>query len=160
MSAEESLRRPPSLSPSRIGDAARDARWWLGLYLTALALVAFWPVPVDSGAGELLLAVTRAVPWFTYRVIEFTANVVLFVPLGALLSLVLPAHRRWVVPIAFGVTVLIESGQAILLSARTPAVSDVVANVLGATIGVAAVWAIERRSRRDVGEPPGAASTL
>jgi hypothetical protein len=56
----------------------------LSAYVIALALIAFWPAPVDSGAGPLLRAVTRVFPLLTYARIEFGANILLFVPLGFL----------------------------------------------------------------------------
>ena len=40
----------------------RDARAWLVAYGVAVALIGFWPVPVDSGAGPLLRAVTAVFP--------------------------------------------------------------------------------------------------
>ena len=120
----------------------------LVIYGVVLALVAFWPVPVDRGASGLLQAITRAVPWLTYDVIETAANVALFVPFGMLLALVLPLHRGLVVPIALATTLVIESGQALLLAERTPSLRDVVANVLGAAIGLVIVILIERRKTR------------
>lgn len=123
----------------------RDMRLWLGAYAVALAMIAFWPVPVDSGAGPLLRAITAAVPWLTYDLIEFSANVLLFVPLGALLALVIPRRRMLVLPVALFSTIIIEAGQALLLSARTPSLRDIVANFSGAAIGLLIVWLLERR---------------
>jgi len=114
-------------------------------YLTALAFVAFWPVPVDRGASGLLRAISRAVPLLTYDVIESLANVAMFVPFGVLLALMLPARRAWVVPIALAASLAMEAGQALFLPARTSSVADVVANVGGAAIGLAVVWIIEQR---------------
>lgn len=125
----------------------RNLRVQLAVYGFVLALIAFWPSPVDQGAGPILHSITAAVPWLTYSVIEFSANVVLFVPLGAILSLALPSRRKWVVPIALAVTILIEVGQALLLTQRTPSVRDVIANTLGAAIGLLAVVVIERIRR-------------
>lgn len=125
----------------------RDPRVWLGAYVVVLGAIAFWPVPVDRGASGLLAAIERALPWLTYDVIEFTANVLLFVPLGILLTLLL-ARRRWVLPIALAATALIETGQALLLAERTPAVTDVIANVLGAGIGMLVVVALPQKRDR------------
>lgn len=124
---------------------SRDPRWWLLLYSGALALIAFWPTPVDRGAAGLLDAITRAAPWLTYDLIETTANVLLFVPLGILSALVLPRRRALVVPLALLATLAIETGQALLLAQRTPSLRDVVANVLGAAIGLAIVVVAARR---------------
>ncbi|WP_342001788.1 VanZ family protein [Microbacterium sp. LWH7-1.2] len=117
----------------------------LVVYGGVLALIAFWPTPVDRGASALLDAITRAVPWLTYDLIETVANVALFMPFGVLLALALPLHRGLVVPIAVATTLVIESGQALLLSERTPSLRDIVANVLGAAIGLAIVHLMERR---------------
>ena len=79
--------------------------------------------------------------------IETSANVLLFAPLGILLTMVV-GHRRWlVVPIALAVTVAIELGQALFLHDRTASVRDVVANLAGAVIGMAIVVAVEHISR-------------
>ncbi|MFC8682656.1 VanZ family protein [Microbacterium ureisolvens] len=130
------------------------------LYGVMLALIAFWPVPVDRGASGVLEAITRAVPWMTYSLIETAANVALFVPFGVLLALVLPLHRGLVVSIAFATTLLIESGQALFLAERTPSLRDVVANVVGAAIGLAIVLVVERRSGRPRPTQKGAATSL
>ena len=138
--------RPPA---SRWRRAAGDPRAWLVAYGVALALIAFWPVPVDSGAGPFLRAVTRIFPLLTYSRIEFTANIAMFVPLGFLLSVILRDARWLVLPLAFLTTVTIETGQAIALSARTPSVLDIIANTAGACAGMllAALADLLARSR-------------
>lgn len=133
------------------GARARNPRFWLWAYGVALAIVAFWPVPVDSGAGPFLRAVTRAIPVLTYARIEFGANILMFIPLGLLLSLILRRERWRVLPIAFLTTVTIETGQAIALAARTPSVLDIIANTAGACAGMvlaAFIEALDRSSTR------------
>ena len=114
----------------------------LAAYIVALTLIAIWPVPVDSGAGPAIRAVTRIFPILTYARIEFGANILMFVPLGVLLALIL-RQRFLVVPIAVLTTVTIESVQGLALSLRTPSVMDIVANVTGACIGLLLVTAVE-----------------
>lgn len=121
---------------------------WLVVYGVALALVALWPVPVDSGSRVFLKAVTRAVPWLTYPRIEFGANILLFVPLGLLLALLLGRSRHLVLPIAITITVTIESLQAVLLTRRTASLLDVVANTAGACVGLLIVAGFEAARRR------------
>ncbi|BDV29770.1 hypothetical protein Microterr_04300 [Microbacterium terricola] len=133
----------------RTRDAARPtrrrvARVLIAVYLLALALIAFWPQPVDRDLSDVLQAVTRALPWLSYEVIEFSANVLLFVPFGVLLALAAPRLRAFVVPIGLAASVVIELGQAVLLSERTPSLLDVVANTAGAAIGLGLVLVIER----------------
>lgn len=140
--AASSMRRRPA-------PVWRDARAWLIGYVAALTAIAFWPVPVDSGAGPLLRAITRIFPILTYHVIEFGANVLLFVPLGFLMALLLPRKRYLVLPIALIATVSIEGLQGVFLGARTSSVLDVVANATGACVGLVlaeVVPAVRRRA--------------
>ncbi|AYF97251.1 VanZ family protein [Protaetiibacter intestinalis] len=124
-----------------------DARLWLAGYAVALAVIGLWPVHVDEGARPLLDAIIRAVPGLSYPRIEFAANVLLFVPMGALLAVIL-RRRYLVLPIALVVTVGIESAQASLIAHRTPSVLDVIANVTGAAVGLLLVELLEHRRRR------------
>ena len=134
MRSGHGLRRLPD--PQR----QRGPRWsalhvWFAVYLVALALIVFWPAHVDSNAGPLLHWVTAGLPWLTYGRIEFLANVVLFVPFGAFLTRLL--RRRYLVPpLALATTIGIELVQSLYGGARTPSVSDVVANFLGALVGL------------------------
>ncbi|MDQ0613779.1 glycopeptide antibiotics resistance protein [Microbacterium sp. W4I4] len=74
-----------------------------------------------------------------YPVLEFLANIALFVPLGLLLSAGWPRVPGWVVIlIGFATTVTIECVQWGIPS-RFPAISDIVSNTLGTIIGVALV---------------------
>ncbi|GAA1944316.1 VanZ family protein [Microbacterium deminutum] len=148
MPASSSIADTRPVAPAAPGRILRDPRLWLALYSVVLAAIAFWPVPVDRGSGGMLRAISAAVPWLTYDVIESSANVLLFVPLGILLALVLPRRRWLVVPIALAVTVVIECGQALFLHQRTASVRDVVANLIGAVIGLAIVLARFGRGTR------------
>ena len=118
------------------------------VYGVALTAIALWPTPVDRDAGPLLRAITDAVPWLTYGVIEFSSNVVLFVPLGVLLTLLLPRGSLFVPLLALLVTAAIESVQGLLLAARTPSPLDILANTAGAVLGWAIVLAAQRVRRR------------
>ncbi|WP_322410078.1 VanZ family protein [Microbacterium invictum] len=128
------------------GSRATDvgASLLLAAYGFALLAIAFWPTPVDRGAGPLLRAITRILPWLTYDVIEFTANVLLFVPLGVLLAILLRRERPLILPVVLAVTLFVEGGQ-LLLPDRTSTLRDVLANTLGGLIGWAVVAAVERR---------------
>ena len=135
--ARPSPARAESKRPNtRLARLTRDPRAYLLAYTLLLTGIAFWPVPVDRGAGPLLRLITRAIPVLTYDRIEFAANILLFVPLGLLLTLILVRNRWLVLPVAFLATVAIECVQALLLDARTPSILDIIANTAGACIGI------------------------
>lgn len=131
----------------------------LGLYLVAAALVAFWPVPVDSGAQGMLHRIERLVPWATYGRIEFGANIVFFVPFGWLLSILLDRARYLVLPIGIVTTVSIEAIQGELLAQRTASIYDVLANTTGTCVGMIIAAAILHR-REAAREARGAVTSL
>ncbi|WP_139164155.1 VanZ family protein [Arthrobacter sp. ok362] len=120
----------------------RAAMWALGAYLLALGLIALWPVPVDQGASDFLMRSLRQLhrwgvpPWFNYGVVELTSNVILFLPLGALVTRILGARLWWGgVAVGFLLSVLVELAQLVFLPARFPSVIDVAANTFGAMVG-------------------------
>ncbi|WP_109209642.1 MULTISPECIES: VanZ family protein [Microbacterium] len=78
--------------------------------------------------------------------VEFAANILLFVPLGFLLTLVL-RHHWWGVVLALAVSALAELAQ-IVLPSRQPSLRDILANVLGAAIGAALAWLLVLRRER------------
>ncbi|OAZ43922.1 hypothetical protein A9Z40_13045 [Microbacterium arborescens] len=119
----------------------RRARALLIGYVVVLALIAFWPTPVDRDAGPILRAITSAVPWLTYDRIEFSANIALFIPFGWCAALGWPRWHAYVVPAGLVISVVIETAQGVLLAERTASAWDVVANTLGTTAG----WLIARR---------------
>lgn len=111
-------------------------------YLIALVLIAFWPVPVDRGAENLLshlfawLYRHDAPAWLDYHFLEFSANIVLFVPVGLFVVILAGARRWWLGLLAgVGASVFIELGQLLFLPARFATVDDVIANSTGAALG-------------------------
>lgn len=131
------------------------ARWLLLVFGVALVLIAFWPSPVDRGASGLLSAITDAVPVLTYDRIEFTANVMLFVPWGWWATRAWPRWHAVVVPAALAVSIVIEVVQGTVLVERTASVSDVFANTSGAALG----WMLARAVRsRPTRQEPAASS--
>ena len=84
----------------------------------------------------------------TYPVIEFSANIALFVPLGALLQLTLRRPARAVV-VAMLLSAAIEATQALALGGRTGSVLDIVANTAGAAVGAAIVGALNARGGKE-----------
>lgn len=134
------------------GPPKSKVRQQLGLALVlayglVVILATMWPTPLDQGFASSinrLLAVLHrnGVPeWFGYSKLEFTANVFMFIPLGFLVSMLLPVRVWWLaLLICPGLSVAIELTQAFALSARFATVSDVMANSIGALVG--AVFAV------------------
>lgn len=128
------------------------------LYLGVVGFLTLGPQPLDEGTDSLvwrllgLFARFDATSWITYSILEFGANVAMFVPVG-LFFLLLLGRRRWWVAILLGVvlTCAIEFAQ-MFLPARVSDPRDIVANSVGAFVGVIAAlivtWpAAVRRAR-------------
>lgn len=128
---------------------------WIALvvYGLALATIALWPTHVDDPASEFLRAITRAVPWLTYPRIEFTANIALFVPFGALLSILFPTTRFWLIIAAAAATSLTAELLQMLATDRTSSAMDVLANTSGAALGVLIVHLAAHVAKRRQGRP-------
>lgn len=123
-------------------DSHRFWRSILVAMLVPLGLIAFWPSPIDAPAQGQLAAVlnflhAHGIPsWFNYQFVEASANVVLFVPLGAAASLAFTENRWWQIG-GFGLLLsgLIELGQLLFLHNRFASLLDIVTNTGGAVIG-------------------------
>jgi glycopeptide antibiotics resistance protein len=136
--------RPPK-SRFRQGIAAAG----LALYGAVVLLVTLSPTPLDRGyerSIDRVLAVlhNHGVPeWFGYSKLEFSANIVMFIPIGVLVTLLLPARAWWLaVLVCPSLSVAIELTQAVALDARVATVRDVVANSFGAFLGIIAAVAL------------------
>jgi glycopeptide antibiotics resistance protein len=125
-------------------------------YVVALLLIGLWKTPIDQN-----VAVTELAPvvWMadlfnltasqSYRAVEAGANVVLFMPLGAL---VLLWRRDWTwwhaTVIAFATTSVIETAQQVLRPERFASAGDLIANTVGGAIGSLSVAAVRHLGRR------------
>jgi glycopeptide antibiotics resistance protein len=127
-----------------------------GAYVSALALIGLWSTPVDRDVAVVDLA---PVAWMIehlglepqqgYAVIEFTANIALFVPLGVLMLLWWRQRSWWhATAVAFATSLTIEVLQQLVRPERYASAQDVVANTLGGTIGGLLIVAGRRLSRR------------
>jgi glycopeptide antibiotics resistance protein len=120
--------------------------------LVPLALIAFWPSPVDEPFQGLLARILRflhrnGIPdWFSYRFVEASANVALFIPLGFVSSLAFPKKPWWRIG-AFGLLVsgFIELGQLLFLHDRFASPGDLVTNASGAVIGALLATAVLKK---------------
>ena len=121
----------------------------LVLYLALVIAVTMSPTPIDRGyesAIERVLSVLHrnGVPtWFGYNKLEFSANVVMFVPIGFLAALAMPARLWWIsLVICPALSGVIEYIQGALLEQRFSTILDVAANSIGSVVGVAAAVAL------------------
>lgn len=119
------------------------ARWLLVVILAVVLLTVLWPSrPVGdeqtSLEGWFAEAHTRGLPaWIGFGLVEFAANVLMFVPLGALGVLARPPFRPAVLVACCAVlSVAVELAQWLLIPARTSDYRDVAANTRGAIVGV------------------------
>jgi glycopeptide antibiotics resistance protein len=128
------------------------------MYVLGLSLVGLWPHPVD---GAVDVAGLPPVRWTTdalgltpiqgYDVVQFAANVLLFVPFGVLVLLLWRrANVLQATAAGAAVAVLIELLQLLVRPERLASVQDIVANTAGAAAGAAAVR-VARSRRREAG---------
>jgi glycopeptide antibiotics resistance protein len=107
-----------------------------------LALIAFWPSPVDEPIQGQLASVLKFLhahgmpASFNYISIEASANVILFLPVGFVTALAFPKKHWWQAG-AFGLLVSgsIELGQLLFLHNRFASSLDLLTNTGGAVIG-------------------------
>jgi glycopeptide antibiotics resistance protein len=136
----------------------RIALAFLGVVLTADALVALWPTPIDNRVSlrdtlEQLRA--SGLPDFLrYRALEFGGNILLFVPLGFALALVMPEGRRWMAPtLCVAGSFAAEFIQLVLRPDRFADPTDLLANSIGGVIGTVLVVGLFRRRERPRTKP-------
>ncbi|MGF4043255.1 VanZ family protein [Paenarthrobacter nitroguajacolicus] len=128
--------------------------WRIALvaYVIGLAIVAYWPTPVDKPIQGTLARVLKylhaqGVPeWFDYQFIEASANVAMFVPLGILATLAMPSKAYWqLVGMGLLASICMELGQLLFITARIYSAVDLVTNTLGCVIGVSVIWLVAPR---------------
>lgn len=139
---------------SRAAPPKSQARVWLAVsslsaYGAIVLLTTMWPTPIDQsfeGSVDKVLNVlhrTGVPEWFGYNKLEFSANVIMFVPLGFLVSMLLPVRLWWLALfICPGISAAIELTQGALLSSRFSTINDVIANSIGAFCGALVAFAL------------------
>ena len=114
----------------------------LAAYLLFVGWVTLNPAPPNPARNELLLQLLKILP-ISYDALEFTANIGMFVPIGALVAIL--SRHLWIgIVVGIALTCGIEFTQQ-FLPARFPDVRDLVANSLGALLGVAGVALLSRK---------------
>ena len=136
-----------------------------------LALVAWLTLTPQAVAGEFIGIIYRVLDALHRRgyllsldnnELEFLANIALFVPVGMFLLLLFGTRLWWVaLAVSFVMTFLIEVAQY-RIPGRVPDERDLLANGLGAVIGVLVAVVLtlpaalrRRRQRRITVAPPG-----
>lgn len=101
-------------------------------WLAVIALITLTPAPYPFGEPSDLirgiiafLGSTRLTRWFDFTVAEFTANVLLFVPLGALVAAL----------IGLGVSAVSETAQLLWLPTGVADGQNLVSNGSGSLLG-------------------------
>lgn len=132
-----------------------------GGYLAFVAWLTLTPQPIDADDQQLILRALAAlhrrgyVEWLDYDRLEFLANIGLFVPVGMFLLLLFGAGGWWIAALgSMGMTAFIETVQH-QIPGRVPDERDLIANTLGALIGIAIALVLtmpatfrRRRARR------------
>lgn len=122
----------------------------LAFYVSFVFAATLSPTPLDRGyessINKLLAVLHRnGVPeWFGYTKLEFSANIVMFIPIGFLVALALPWKAWWLtIPVLPALSGVIEFTQGALLSERVSSVMDIVANTIGGYVGLAAAMLLQ-----------------
>ncbi|WP_160147633.1 VanZ family protein [Arthrobacter sp. TS-15] len=122
-------------------------------YLAGLALVGFWPTPVDRPILGTLSAALKylhglGVPgWVNYHLVEYSANVAMFIPLGILAAIALPTKSWWSLAVmGMMASLFVELGQLMFTPTRFTSLGDIVTNTCGAAIGITSARVVARIS--------------
>jgi hypothetical protein len=107
-----------------------------------VAVVTFGAKPVDQEVAPRLVRLLERLhalgfpAWMSYGSVEFTANIVFFVPVGLVVVLLVGLRRWWWGAVAgFVISGSVELGQLLFLPDRFASLDDVLSNTTGALLG-------------------------
>lgn len=150
-------------------EGASTRRRWviagLAVYALAVGLILLLPVSYSGIVNRIgdALRDGLGIDWFGSGWIEFGANILMFVPLGFLLTLLF-RHPWYGVALAVALSAAAELAQ-IVIPSRQPTFRDILANTLGAAVGAGLAWLIVLRAdhraarRGDASGAPPTATT-
>lgn len=158
MAPRHSFSAAPQLgSPPRLSEMSKQPLRFTVIiavaYLLALAMIAFWPTPVDRPVSGRLCNVigwlhAHGMPSFIgYDNIEFGANILLFTPFGYIAA---AWTGKWwhALSTGFAASCIIELGQALILPNRVASLLDILANTMGAVLGALILTLVNATHRR------------
>ena len=123
------------------------------IYLTVIAGLTLGPQPTTGLTQRASLLIVAGIDRFvassfTYADLEFCSNIALFAPIGLLLVLLFGRRRWWAAAlVCVAMTVFIESAQAFIPS-RVSDPRDLLANSIGALVGILIALPFAGRPRR------------
>ena len=112
--------------------------WWFVAGIAVGGVITLTLLPGSPAPYQW--AASRLDDWIAPDVLAAGLNVVLFVPIGAIIALTGRARLLWAAP---ALSVAIETAQWVIPE-RNPSLLDVVLNTTGAFIGHAVGWAVRR----------------
>lgn len=132
-------------------------------FLLLVALATLGPFGIKGAihdaldAAAVALDETPSLSWVSFGMLEFAANVLLFVPVGVC-AVFLFGLRRWWLAVIVGVflSVAIEAAQLVLPG--TPSVRDIISNSMGTVIGVLLALPVAAIASRRHGRPGAGAA--
>jgi VanZ family protein len=131
----------------------RHARLLLAVYAVLLLVALFSPTSDRQSAavewlGRVLSGLGFPAGITSFTRLEVVMNAVIIAPVTFLASLVRPSYgwRDWTA-LGFVAALTVEALQGLLLPGRHAALSDIVANTLGALLGAVLARTVVRRGR-------------
>ncbi|MGV2982219.1 VanZ family protein [Microbacterium sp. AGC85] len=135
----------------KVSMLALIARILLVPYTIALALVVWLPGDQASRVTGIVVRLARSLAYrldvpfvYTYTVLEFLANIALFIPFGLLLAVAWSWLKTWHLAVLGLVTSGVIEFVQLFLPSRFSTVSDLIANTAGAVVGCLFVRIIAR----------------
>lgn len=134
-------------APTSNRESLQQRIGWVGFGVTSalVALITLTPQGPTTSHGAVSMAILEllhraGVPAsFSDTTWEFTANIIMFTPLGFFLLLALGRRRLWMAIVAMPATSgFIELSQLLFLPSRYPTISDLIANSTGGWLGILA----------------------